>query len=109
LRALQNNADVSNFDLFKRNFIVWIQNFGGMFVVMTCKTYKTPNFVTLVLNFSGFKCNSRIVLCSSGISICPPLPRSQISPSMSPLVLFIISMEDPPSRPPQAHLRARSA
>jgi hypothetical protein len=33
-----------------------------MFVVMTCKTlYRTPSFVTFVLNFSGFKCNPRIV------------------------------------------------
>ena len=69
-----------------------MQNFGGMFVVMTCKTYRTPSFVTLVVNFGGFKFNPRIVWCSSGISICPPLPRSQISPSMPALVLFIISM-----------------
>ena len=60
--------------------------------MMTCKTCKTHSFVTLVVNFSGFKCNPRIVWCSSGISICSPLPRSQISPSMPPLVLFIISM-----------------
>ena len=52
-----------------------------MVVVMTCKTYKTPSFVNLVLNFFGFKCNPRIVWCSSGISICPPLSRFQISPS----------------------------
>jgi hypothetical protein len=54
-------------------------------VVMTCKTYKTPSFVTLVLNFSGFKCNSRIVWCSSGISICTHYRarRSQISTSIN--------------------------
>ena len=41
-----------------------------------------------------YKCNPRIVWRSSGISICPALPRSQISPSMSPssVIYSIISM-----------------
>jgi hypothetical protein len=60
-----------------------------MFVVMTCKTYKTPSFVTLVLNFSGFKCNPRIAWRSSGISIPPAHYRA---PTRCPLYSVIYNL-----------------
>jgi hypothetical protein len=39
--------------IFSRGINRLNSKFWGIFVVMTCKTYKTPSFVTLVLIFSG--------------------------------------------------------